>query len=369
MHVRYSPLGQQFSNPDSIFEELRELVKSGDFTLGRVVDEFETMFARAAGTKYAIGVGSGTDALKIPLKALGVGYGDEVITTANTFWATVGAINEVGARPVLIDTAENFCLDIDQLEGAITEKTKAIMPVHLTGDVADMDRVMEIADRHGLPVVEDACQSLTAERDGRKAGTWGIAAGFSMHPLKIINVWGDAGIIVTNDDKMNETARLLRNHGLKNRDDMVMFGYNSRLDSLQAVVGKWSVSHIDEIVDGRIRSAKYFDEAFSEVPQVRVPYRDPAVKNVFLLYILHVEDRDELLEYCTEKGIEAKVHYPTPVYHQPALAQIGYKAGDFPVTDRHANETISFPVDGYLSQSEQDHIINTVRDFYARRHP
>lgn len=367
MKVRYSPLGQQFADPDSIFDELRELVASGDFTLGKVVGDFERMFADSVGVKHAIGVNSGTDALKIPLKALGVGPGDEVITCANTFWATVGAINEVGAKPVFIDAAENFCMDLDKLEGAITEKTACIMPVHLTGDVMDMDRVMAIAERHKLPVVEDACQSLMGERNGRRAGTWGVAAGFSMHPLKIINVWGDAGVIVTNDDAMNEKARLLRNHGLKSRDEMVLLGYNSRLDSVQAVVGKWSVRNIHEIVNGRIRSAKYYDAGFKKIPEVRVPDRDPAVKNVFLLYILHVQHRDELVKYCIDHGIEAKIHYPIPLYQQEALAHLGYEPGAFPVTDRDARETISFPVDGYLSEAEMDHVINTVGQFYEER--
>ncbi|MEM7429674.1 MAG: DegT/DnrJ/EryC1/StrS family aminotransferase, partial [Pseudomonadota bacterium] len=313
------------------------------------------------------GVNSGTDALKIPLKALGLGPGDEVITCANTFWATVGAINEVGARSVFVDADDSFGIDIDQIESAITENTKAIMPVHLTGNVLEMDRIMAIADKHGLPVVEDACQSLMGERDGARAGTFGVAAGFSMHPLKIINVWGDAGIIVTNDDEMDRKCRLLRNHGLKNRDEMVMLGYNSRLDSLQAVIGKWAVSRIDEIVAGRIRSAEYFDLGFASIPGVRVPDRHPAVKNVFLLYILFVEHRDELVQYCIDNGIEAKVHYPIPVYQQEALADMGHKPGDFPVTDQQARDTISFPVDGYLSEAEMDHVIDTVRRFYEER--
>lgn len=367
MHVRYSPLGSQFGDPDSIFEELRDLVASGDFTLGRVVTEFEELFAEAVGVKHAIGVGSGTDALKIPLKAAGFGPGDEVITCANTFWATVGAINEVGAKPVFVDAAENFCMDLDQIEAKITEKTKGIMPVHLTGDVMDMDRVMEIADRHGLTVIEDACQSLMGSRNGKRAGTWGIAAGFSMHPLKIINVWGDAGVIVTNDDEMNETCRLLRNHGLKNRNEMVMLGYNSRIDSVQAVVGKWSVRNIHDIVAGRIRSAEYYDAGFARIPEVGVPFRDPAVKNVFLLYILHVPHRDELVQYCIDQGIEAKIHYPIPLYQQEALAHLGHKPGDFPITDRDAAGTISFPVDGYLSEAEMDHVIDTVEKFYQER--
>ena len=221
--VRFSPLKQQFSEVDSIFEELRELVKSGDYTLGKPVEEFELLFAEAVGAKYAIGVGSGTDSLKIPLKALGVGPGDEVLTAANTFYASVGAIAEVGATPSFIDCDDTFCLDVQQLEEKITKKTKAIMPIHLTGDVADMPKIMEIADCHQIPVIEDGCQSLLGERDGKQVSSWGIATGFSMHPLKIINVWGDAGIIVTNDDEMNRQARLLRNHGLKNRDEMQIF--------------------------------------------------------------------------------------------------------------------------------------------------
>ena len=212
MRVRYSPLGQQFAHVDSVFEELRALVASGDFTLGKPVQEFEAMFASAIGVKHAIGVGSGTDAIKIPLRALGIGPGDEVITAANTFYATVGAICEVGAKPVFVDCDDTFCIDVSQLEQAITPRTKALVPVHLTGDVAEMPRIMDIAKRHKLPIIEDGCQSLLGEYQGRRVGTWGNATAFSMHPLKIINVWGDAGIVVTNDDEMNRRVRLLRNH-------------------------------------------------------------------------------------------------------------------------------------------------------------
>ena len=363
-HVRFSPLGQQFAEPDEIFDELRALVRSGDFTLGRVVNEFETMFAATVGTKHAIGVGSGTDALKIPLKALGIGPGDEVLTAANTFYATVGAIVEVGAKPTFVDCDDNFCLDVDQLEAAITPKTRALMPIHLTGDVADMPRVMEIAKRHSLPVVEDGCQSLLGEREGRQVGSWGAATAFSMHPLKIINVWGDAGIVVTNDDEIDRKARLLRNHGLRNRDEMEMFGYNSRLDSVQAVVGKWIVQQVADIVQKRAEAAEYYDRGMADIPGIRIPPRQNATKNVYLLYMVFAEGRDALLKHCQERGIEAKIHYPIPLYQQDALAQFGYKAGDFPVTDRHSRDCVSFPVDQHLSRAEQDYVIETVRTFY-----
>ena len=209
MQVRYSPLEQQFADVEEIFEELRALVRSTDFTLGTVVGEFEEMFAEVAGSKYAIGVGSGTDALKIPLKALGIGPGDEVITAANSFYATAGAIAETGARIVFVDCDDTFGIDPDRIEAAITPRSKAIMPVHLAGDMANMTRITAIAEKHGLPVVEDACQSLLAKEAGRPAGTWGIAGGFSMHPLKIINVWGDAGVIVTDDPKMDRMCQTL----------------------------------------------------------------------------------------------------------------------------------------------------------------
>jgi aminotransferase EvaB len=365
MRVRYSPLAQQFAHVDDVFDELRQLVASGDFTLGKPVQEFEAMFAAALGVKHAIGVNSGTDAIKIPLRAVGVGYGDEVITAANTFYATVGAIAEVGARSVLVDCDDTFCIDVDQLEQAITSRTKAIVPVHLTGDVAEMPRIMEIAKRHNIPIVEDGCQSLMGEYAGKRVGMWGDATAFSMHPLKIINVWGDAGIVVTNDDAVNKRVRLLRNHGLRNRDEMEIFGYNSRLDSVQAVVGKWIVRQLPDIVERRMANAAYYDEGFRTIPQIRVPLRRNETKNVFLLYVLFAQNRDALLAHCIERGVEAKIHYPIPLHLQDALGDLGYKKGDFPVSERHCGEVISFPVDQHLSRDEQDYVIATVREFYT----
>ncbi|QEX15065.1 hypothetical protein FRZ44_03450 [Hypericibacter terrae] len=365
--VRYSPLGQQFADPEPILADIRRLVASGDFTLGKVVGEFEAMFAAMLGTRHAIGVGSGTDALKVSLKAAGLEPGDEVITAANTFWATVGAIAELGARPVFVDCDDMFGLDIDRLEAAIGPRTRAIVPVQLTGDVVDMPRIMEIARAHKLPVIEDACQSLLGEWEGRKAGTFGLAGAFSMHPLKIINVWGDAGVVVTDDDAIDRRCRLLRNHGLRNRNEMEILGYNTRLDSLQAVVGKHMLPQVPGWVEGRAAAAAYYDRAFADIPQLRIPHRDPRSKNVYLLYVLFAEHRDELHAHCVAEGIEAKVHYPIPVYRQQALRYLGHKEGDFPVADRHAREVITFPVDQYLSHAEQDRVVDVVRSFYQKR--
>ncbi|WP_205620675.1 DegT/DnrJ/EryC1/StrS family aminotransferase [Nisaea denitrificans] len=370
MQVRYSPLEQQFADVDEIFDELRALVRSTDFTLGKVVGEFEEMFAAAAGSKYAIGVGSGTDALKIPLKALGIGPGDEVITAANTFYATAGAIAETGSRIVFVDCDDTFGIDPDLIEAAITPRTKAIMPVHLAGDMANMTRITAIAEEHGLSVVEDACQSLLATEAGRPAGTWGIAGGFSMHPLKIINVWGDAGVIVTDDPEMDRMCRLLRNHGLRNRDEMEILGYNTRLDSVQAVVGKWIVARVEDIVAGRIEAAEHYDAAFADVPEITLPVRratkGPEERAVYLNYVVYAERRDELLAHCHAHKVDAKVHYPIPLYKQDALRHLGYPDGAFPVTDRHAQTIISFPADQHLSTAELDYLIGVVRGFYGR---
>ena len=363
--VRYSYLPQQFAEVDEVFEEMKRFIPTGDFTLGAPLTEFESRFAELIGTRHAIGVGSGTDALKLPLKAVGVGHGDEVITAANTFIATVGAINEVGARTVFVDCDDTFCMDVSQVEAAITERTKAIMPVQFTGEITDMPKLMEIAERHGLPVVEDACQGILAAIDGKRAGTWGVAGGFSLHPLKNLNVWGDGGVIVTDDDEVAAKLRLLRNHGLKNRDEIEILGYNSRLDTLQAIVGNWLIGQTHDITQKRIDNAAVYDAAFAEIPEIRIPPRRDNVKRVFHLYIVLAENRDELMAHCLDRGVEAKVHYPIPLYAQEGLAHLGYKAGDFPVSDRHAGSIITFPTDQHLAADQIGYVIDTVREFYG----
>jgi aminotransferase EvaB len=365
MHVRYSYLSQQFADIGGLMAEIEALVKSGDFTLGEPLGRFEASFAALLGARHAIGVGSGTDALKLPLRAMGIGPGDEVITTANTFIATVGAIAEVGATPVFVDCDDTFCMDVGQVQAAITPRTRAIMPVHYTGYMTDMPRLVEIAKGHDLPIVEDACQAILADIGGKRAGTWGIAGGFSLHPLKNLNVWGDGGVIVTDDDAMAAQLRLLRNHGMVNRDEIAVLGYNSRLDTLQAVVGNWLIPHTEAIAQARIDNAAYYDAALAEIPGVTLPPRGDGMRRVYHLYIVFAEDRDALLAHCLARGIEAKVHYPIPVYRQRALAHLGHREGDFPVADRHTKSIITFPCDQHLSRSEQDHVIATVREFYG----
>lgn len=366
MKVRYSYLAQQFENCDDLWEELKKFVPTGDFTLGKPLIEFERRFAELIGVKHAIGVNSGTDAIKLALKALGVGFGDEVITAANTFVATVGAIAELGAKPIFVDCNDTFCMDVDLVEKAITAKTKAIVPVHFTGYMTDMRKLMKIASQYKLGIVEDACQSILGAIDGKKAGSWGNAGAFSLHPLKNLNVWSDGGVIVTNSDAMASELRLLRNHGLADRDTVEILGYNSRLDTIQAVVGNWLLPQAIDISNMRIENAKYYDTHLQSIPQIKIPPRPKDFRIVYHLYIVFAEHRDRLLEYCISKGIEAKVHYPIPIYRQKALAGLGHKPGDFPVTDAHTTKIITFPCDQHLSKEEMDYVIKTIKDFYER---
>jgi dTDP-4-amino-4,6-dideoxygalactose transaminase len=364
MAVRYSYLKDQFADCEDLWSDLREFVATGDFTLGKPLVEFEGKFSQLIGTEFAIGVNSGTDALKIALKALGIKPGDEVITAANTFVATVGAINELGAIPVFVDVDDTFCMNTSLVEAAITPKTRAIVPVHFTGYMTRMDEIMDIASRHDLVVVEDACQGILAEWKGRKSGTWGHAAAFSLHPLKNLNVWSDGGMIVTNDQRVADRIKLLRNHGLISRDNVEILGFNSRLDTFQAVVGNWLIPQAVSISEKRIKNAAKLDLGLSKLRQIEIPPRPSDMRVVYHLYIVFAENRDGLLAHCKKNGIEAKVHYPIPIYKQKALQEF-YQNQDFPVTNSHAKKIISFPCDQHLQDSHLEEIIEVVTSFYS----
>jgi dTDP-3-amino-2,3,6-trideoxy-4-keto-D-glucose/dTDP-3-amino-3,4,6-trideoxy-alpha-D-glucose/dTDP-2,6-dideoxy-D-kanosamine transaminase len=367
MKVPFSYLDRQFSDLKPYFTEMEKLVKSGDFTLGYPVKEFEENIARVTNAKFAIGVNSGTDALILSLKAAGVGAGDEVITAVNTFYATAGAIVAVGAKPVFVDVDDTFLIDCLKIERAITQHTKAIIPVHYMGLPVDMAIVLEIARRHHLAVIEDACQAFGATINGQHTGTFGMTGAFSFHPLKNLNVWGDAGIIITNDKKVNDYLVLYRNHCMASRDEISFYGINSRLDSLQAVVGNVLIKTFDKIKEDKKKNAGRYNDAFAKLaPQVRLPLVKKGFTHAYHLYMLYVERRDELLNYLIAEGIEAKVHYPLPLHLQKASALFGYKAGDFPVCEDQCNHYITLPVHQHLTDGEVGFVIDRVTAFYKR---
>ncbi len=365
MKVPYTYLDRQFANADAYLNDIRALVKTGDFTLGKAVNEFEEKFAKLLGVPYAIGVSSGTDALILSLKALGVGAGDEVITAANTFVGTAGAIVMAGAMPVFVDNNEQYTLNVDFIEQSITPKTKAIIPVHLCGCPADMPKIMDIAKKHKLFVVEDAAQAILASIDGKHVGSWGDTAAFSLHPLKNLNVWGDGGVIVTHSAELDKKIRLLRNHGLINRDQSAIFGHNCRLDSLHSVIANRLMKDIHAITDKRIANAKRFDEAFKDLKRfITVPKRDKNVKQVYHTYVIQAQDRNDLISFLADNGVEVKVHYPIPIHLQQAAKYLGYKDGDFPICERHCKTIVTLPVHQHLSSDEIEYIIDAVRTFY-----
>lgn len=367
MKVNYSYLPRQFSDCDEIWQKIRTLVQQGDFTLGPHVATFEERFAKLIGTEFAIGVGSGTDALFLSLKALGIGEGDEVITATNTFVATAGAIETAGAKVVFVDCNEKYVLDVDQLEAAITPKTKAIMPVHFSGQPAEMDRVLSLAKKHDLHVVEDACCAIDAHFKGQRAGTMGILNAFSLHPLKNLNIWGDGGVITTNSAELAEKLRLMRNHGMVDRDTYKFYAYNSRLDTIQAVVAQHLIDEVPQITDQRIQWANTFDAAFEGFEErITLPARDPEERHVYHMYMMLVDKRDQLNCFLQDNGIESKIHYPTPLHLQPASANLGYGAGDFPVAEAQAKNIISLPVHQHLTESEMQYMIDKVQAFYHK---
>ena len=367
MKVRYSYLRQQFSNCPELWSALKKFVKTGDFTLGKPLKIFEKNFAKLIGTKYAVGVNSGTDAIKLPLKAIGIKSGDEVITAANTFVATVGAITELGAKPIFVDCDDTFCMNVDEVEKCITPKTKAIVPVHFTGYMTDMYKLKFLSKKYKIPIIEDACQSILANINNKNAGTWGLAGSFSLHPLKNINVWSDGGVITTNSYSLYRKLLLLRNHGLKDRDTVKICGYNSRLDTFQAVVGNWLLPKAKYISNQRIKNAKYLDKELSKIKQIIIPPRPKKFRIVYHLYIIFCKNRDQLYKYCLNKGIEAKIHYPVPIYRQEAYKYLNHKKGDFKVTDEHCKKIISSPCDQHLSKKQLKYIVDTVKKFYKKK--
>lgn len=365
MRVPYSYLDQQFAEVDEYLDDIRTLVQSGDFTLGTPVQEFERRFAELSGIPYAIGVSSGTDALALSLKAVGVLPGDEVITTPNTFIATVGAITMVGASPIFVDNNNVYTIDANLIEAAITPRTKALLPVHLSGYPADMPAIMEIANRHQIPVIEDAAQAIQASIDGKPVGSWGETAGFSLHPLKNLNVWGDGGVIVTRSAEMRDKLHLLRNHGLSSRDEVAIWGQNNRLDSLQAVVANRLIDQVSSITDRRIANAKRFDNGLADLDEhITIPPRLPSIKQVYHTYVIMVSYRDEILANLLENGIDAKVHYPIPLHLQKAAAHLGHKPGDFPVCEEHCRTILTLPVHQHLTNEQIDYTIETIHAFY-----
>jgi dTDP-4-amino-4,6-dideoxygalactose transaminase len=342
-------------------EVLKRMLENGDFILGHEVAAFELEFARYCEVDHAIGLDSGLSALELALRAFGVGPGDEVITQANTFIATAFAITHVGATPVLVDVdATTGQMDVEQVEQAITSRTRALMPVHLHGLPAEMDGLVEIARRNGLVVIEDACQAHGARYRGRRAGSIGDAAAFSFYPSKNLGAAGDGGAVTTNDPEVAATIRMLRNYGQRAKYDHVAVGYNRRLDTLHAGLLRVKLRHLDEWNSRRQACAAEYQRLLDDLP-LQTPYEAPHLEHVWHVYQIRVEDRDGLAARLNEQRISTSVHYPIPIHLQDAYRGLGHGIGDFPVSEDDARRTISLPMHPHLDAAGVSRVAETVR--------
>jgi len=365
MNIPFVGLKQQHKKiKQEILDAVGKIIDDSYYILGEDVKEFENNFSNYCGVKYTVGVNSGTDALFLAMKSLGISKGDEVITVPNSFLATASSIVATNATPVFVDVRQDMNMNPDLIKGAITNKTKAIIPVHLTGRSADMKPILEIAESHDLYVIEDAAQAVGAEYHGQKVGSFGHVNCFSMHPLKLLNACGDGGAITTNNEEIYNKIIQLRNIGLKNRDESDLWGYNSRLDTIQAAILNIKMKYLDEWIGKRRNNAKYYNEKLKDY--VRVPSEKPYEKCVYQTYTIQAKKRDNLKEYLASEGIDTKIHYPIPIHMQKAAKKLGYKNGSMPMTEKLANSILALPSHQDLPKDNRVYVVEKIKEFYEK---
>jgi dTDP-4-amino-4,6-dideoxygalactose transaminase len=370
MKVPMLDLSEQYQQLKSeILAVLDEVMSSSRFILGDQVKKLESDIASYSNVKHGIGCGNGSDAIHIALQAAGVGPGDEVITTAFTFFATGGSIVRTGAKPVFVDIDPvTFNIDPKKIEAAITEKTKAIVPVHLYGQMADMDAIVEIAQKHQLAIIEDAAQAIGAKYKGKSVGELGTAATYSFFPTKNLGAYGDGGMIVTNDDELAEKCRVIRVHGSKPKYYHHILGYNSRLDEMQAAILNVKFPHLNKWSELRRKHADTYTRLLKEkVGDIIVtPVESKDCYHVFHQYTIRAPKRDELQAFLKENGIATMIYYPLPLHLQPVFKDLGYKEGDLPEAEKAAKEALSLPMFPELKEEQQEYVVSKIAEFYKK---
>lgn len=352
---------------DEINTAISEVIDASAFAGGPFVERFEEEFAKFCKVPYSLGVGNGTDALWFALLALGVGPGDEVISTPMTFMATAEAISFCGARPVFVDVDdETYTMDAALLEKAITPKTKAIIPVHLYGQPADMDPILAIAKQHGLPVIEDACQAHGAEYKGKMAGSMGQIGCFSFYPGKNLGAMGEAGGIVTSDERLQRAMQVLRDHGQAKKYHHTMIGWNGRMDGIQGAVLTVKLKRLSSGNKARRENAQYYNKLLVNTESVILPKEAKDRKHVYHVYAVRVSQRDQVMKCLADRGIGCGVHYPIPVHLQPAYQFLGHKVGDFPVTEKCASEFLSLPMYPELTRAQIEQVVHVLDDVLSK---
>ena len=367
MNIKHNYLSEQFGRTKNIFKLINDTVKFNDFTLGRYVDLFEKKFSKYQNVKYSIGVGSGTDAIFLSLKALNIGKGDEVITPTYSFYATVGAIVASGATPIFADIKNDLNIDEDKILSLISKKTKAIVPVHWSGRICNMNKICKIAKKFKIHIVEDACHAILAhDENGKYAGSFGITGCFSMHPLKNLNVWGDGGVITTNSNRIYKKLLLLRNHGLVNRNECRIYGYNSRLDTIQAAIALEMIKKIRAITSKRIKNARYLNHNLKGVKSIDLISEKKGYKSVYHLYQFYCDERNNLNNYLRKNKIDSKIHYPKPLHLHKSAKNFKFNKGKFPNAEKLSRRVISIPVHEFISKKHLDYMIEKIKAFYKK---
>ena len=363
--IPYVNLGAQWEEDRyELLPIIDTVLSSGDYVGGDKVDKFEKNMAQLCQVKYAVALNSGTDALTLSLHLLGVGRDDEVITPPNSFIASTAVIMHLGARPVFVDVLPDQNIDPTKIEAAITDKTKAIMPVHLTGRVCEMDPIIALAEKYSLAVVEDAAQAIGSKYKDHLSGSFGHVGCFSTHPLKNLNACGDGGFITTNDEKIYSEVKALRNHGMSDRDSVNKFGYVSRMDNLQAAILNYRLGKLDDIIRKRRNNAQiYFDTIKTEFVDMANEKEDEF--NTYHTFVIQTERRDALKKYLFDNGIETAIHYPIPIHLQPASESLGHQEGAFPIAEKQSKQILTLPVNQSLEQADIEKIVSTINRFFG----
>jgi len=351
----------------NVLDAIGRVIDSGQFILGDEVGKFEKRFAELCGVNFAVSVNSGTDALILALRSLGIGQGDEVITVPNSFIASTSCITLVGAKPVFIDVREDYNMDSGRIKEAITSRTKAILPVHLTGRPADMAPIMQVAHEYNLHVVEDCAQAVLAKYRGQKIGSFGIVNCFSLHPLKTLNACGDGGILTTNDEAIYERIKNLRNLGLQTRDNCVAWSGNSRLDTIQAAILLVKLEYLEEWTIKRRSNARFYHKNLDHLESIVCPSEKEHEFSVYHTFVIQAARRDELKVYLAKRGIETAIHYPKPIHLHTVASDLGYKKGDFPVAERQSQRILSLPVYPELNTADLRYVVDSITEFYHNR--
>lgn len=345
---------------------IKKVISNGDFILGKEVYDFENDFANYCNVKHAVGVGSGLSALELGMRALKIGTGDEVITPANSFIASASAISITGARPVFVDCrVEDFNIDPSLIEKKVTKKTKAIMPVHLFGQPGPMNNILKIARKYNLYVVEDACQAHGAVYKNKKVGSLGDFGAFSFYPSKNLGAYGDGGILTTNNKRLAETVSMMRNYGQERKYYHKFFAWNSRLDNLQAALLSVKLKYLDQWNMKRARNAKLYTSILKGLPVI-TPLTNPDRTHVYHLYVIRTKSRDKLASFLKTNGISTGIHYPIPIHLQKAYRDLGYKKGDFPVTETLAKEMLSLPMYSELTRKQIKRVTDSIKSFFSQ---